>query len=132
MCWTVAFVDGEWVEQCGGIKGDGGGGWAARCPTEGGTDEVREKWREKKCNTSWRKGTFQRGRFLFLKSEPETETALTPELQEVAGDQTVSNPSMPHKRKFEWTAAIMLRVNYLVQLDVCLTAQECALTVRPK
>lgn len=24
-----------------------GGGWAVQCPTEGGTDEVREKWREK-------------------------------------------------------------------------------------
>lgn len=23
------------------------GGWAVRCPTEGGTDEVREKWGEK-------------------------------------------------------------------------------------
>lgn len=21
------------------------GGWAERCPTQGGTDEVREKWR---------------------------------------------------------------------------------------
>lgn len=26
VCWTVGLVDGEWVEQCGGIKGDGGGG----------------------------------------------------------------------------------------------------------
>lgn len=24
------------------------GGWAERCPTEGGTDEVRGKWREKR------------------------------------------------------------------------------------
>lgn len=50
-------------EPCGGIKGDWGRGG---CPTKGGTDEVREKWREKKCNTSWRKGTFQLGRFLFF------------------------------------------------------------------
>lgn len=24
------------------------GGWAEQCPTEGGTDEVREKWREER------------------------------------------------------------------------------------
>lgn len=28
------------------------GGWAERCPTVGGTDEVREKWREKKAKKS--------------------------------------------------------------------------------
>lgn len=86
----------------------------------------------KKCNTSWRKGTFQRGCFLFIKSEPETEITLTPELRGSRLRQKGSNPNMLHKHKFEWTAAKMLRVNNFMQLDVCLTAQECALTVRPK
>lgn len=40
MCWEV----GLWVEQLE-RKGEKGG-WAEQCPTEGGTDEVREKWRE--------------------------------------------------------------------------------------
>lgn len=40
MCLEV----GLWVEQLE-RKGEKGG-WAEQCPTEGGTDEVREKWRE--------------------------------------------------------------------------------------
>lgn len=40
MCWEVWL----WVEQLE-RKGEKGG-WAEQCPTEGGTDEVREKWRE--------------------------------------------------------------------------------------
>lgn len=34
----------------GGAVGEdrGEGGWAELCPTGGGTDEVREKWREMK------------------------------------------------------------------------------------
>lgn len=36
----------------GGVVGENRGerekgGWAEQCPTEGGTDEVKEKWREK-------------------------------------------------------------------------------------
>lgn len=55
MCWTVGlWMEGGWMGGAvGGIKGDGG--WAKRCPTQGGTDEVREKWRGEKCNRSWRK-----------------------------------------------------------------------------
>ncbi len=41
MCWKV----GLWVEQLERIR-EKAGGWAEQCPTEGGTDEVREKWRE--------------------------------------------------------------------------------------
>lgn len=37
MCWKV----GMWVEQLKRIREKGG--WAEKCPTEGGTDEVREK-----------------------------------------------------------------------------------------
>lgn len=45
MCWTV----GLWMESGWSSWENKGkwGGWAVRCPTEGGTDEVREKWREK-------------------------------------------------------------------------------------
>ena len=35
---------GKWVEQ---LERIGEGGAAEQSPTEGGTDEVREKWREK-------------------------------------------------------------------------------------
>lgn len=37
MCWKVGGAVGE----------NRGGGAAEQSPTEGGTDEVREKWREK-------------------------------------------------------------------------------------
>lgn len=54
----------------------------------------RNRWGErkmggKKCNTSWRKGNIPAWMFPSYKSEPETETTLTPELQEVAWDETV-------------------------------------------
>lgn len=39
------LVGGGWVEQLGRIREKGG--WAEQCITEGGTDEVREKWRGK-------------------------------------------------------------------------------------
>lgn len=43
MCGEV----GVWVEQLERI-GVKRGGWVEQCPTEGGTDEVKEKWREKR------------------------------------------------------------------------------------
>lgn len=55
MCWKVEL----WVEQWERIGEKGGkGGWAEQCPTEGGTDEVREKWREKR-QEELRKGTHK-------------------------------------------------------------------------
>lgn len=33
--------------SCGRREWERRGGWAEQCPTEGGTDEVRKKWREK-------------------------------------------------------------------------------------
>lgn len=49
------------------------GGWAEQCPTEGGTDEVREKWREKR-QEELRKGTHKEhklGSFSFTQTEPQ-------------------------------------------------------------
>lgn len=59
--------------RVGGAIGGNKGRWAGaeRCPTEGGTDEVREMEGEKKRNVSWRALTFRRGRFLFIKSEAQ-------------------------------------------------------------
>ena len=50
------------------------GGWAGQCPTEGGTDEVREKWREKKDKKRVAEGNIQStetGSFPFTKTEPQ-------------------------------------------------------------
>lgn len=48
---VIQYVLGS--EVVGGAVGENRGerekgGWAARCPTEGGTDEVKEKWRERR------------------------------------------------------------------------------------
>lgn len=60
MCWKV----GLWVEQLERIREKGG--WAEQCPTEGGTDEVREKWGGKR-QKELRKGTLKCGHFLSQK-----------------------------------------------------------------
>ena len=48
--------------------------WEQQCPTEGGTDEVREKWREKR-QEELRKGTHK---------EQKQEITFAPEFQEQA------------------------------------------------
>lgn len=57
-------VSRGWVEQLERKREKGG--WAEQCPTEGGTDEVREKWREKR-QEELRKGALKRGHFLSQK-----------------------------------------------------------------
>lgn len=67
------------------------GGWAAQCPTEGGTDEVRGKWRETKQQGELRKGTHKEqklGSFPFTKTDPQREITFTPELKELRQSQT--------------------------------------------
>lgn len=66
-----------WKEKKGG-----GGGWVERCPTVGGTDEVREKWREKKGQEELRKGTLKWIHFLFQTQGRRKEKTLTPGSQE--------------------------------------------------
>lgn len=73
------------VEENKGEKG----GWAEQCPTEGGTDEVREKWREKR-EEELRKGTHKeqkRGHFLSQKQSHRREITFTPEFQEQVLDR---------------------------------------------
>lgn len=55
-----------WKEKKGG-----GGGWAERCPTVGGTDEVREKWREKKRPRRVEEGNAQMGPFPLSNTETQ-------------------------------------------------------------
>lgn len=40
-CWEV-WLWVEYLERMA-VKG----GWAVQCPTQGGTDEVKQKWRER-------------------------------------------------------------------------------------
>lgn len=63
-------MEGGWSSWRGGVKGDEGG-WAEPCPAERGTDEVREKWREKNATRVRGSGpsNMKRGLFLFIKSE---------------------------------------------------------------
>lgn len=72
----------RWVEHLERKKGRGG--WAERCPTVGGTDEVREKWREKKGQEELRKGTLKWVHFLFQTQRRRKEKTLTPGSQENA------------------------------------------------
>lgn len=65
MCWKVRL----WVEQLERIGEKGG--WAEQCATEGGTDEVRGKWREKKTRKGKEHTRTETGSFPFIKTEPQ-------------------------------------------------------------
>lgn len=67
--------------SCGRREWERRGGWAEQCPTEGGTDEVRKKWREKTQKES-RKGAHkeqQQAHFLSEKQNRRQEITFTPE-----------------------------------------------------
>lgn len=59
----------------GGVFGENGserekGGWAVQCPTQGGTDEVKQKWRERG-RGEWRRRSDKEQEQESKKKNPE-------------------------------------------------------------
>lgn len=78
-------------------------------------------------------GNTQMWPFPFPKTATEREITLTPELQEKALDENKLKDAHTAEPKLIWSATRnTYRVNSCIQLDLCLTAQECALAVGPQ